>query len=190
MIDNSLLKNELKLSISKIKATLKTHQPIDVFSEAQFAFFNAFVDLEQFIITAYIGYALGEVSIAGYKPTVKIIFPNEIALRKFHHPIDKFITVKIIKELYNDMFDNTVSKNPFANLFETTLYDDYLKMESVRNVIAHKSQEAYSNFYKKCNGNTHILLTNYLFVKNKTFDVFYKFMQKILDISDSIVNPI
>lgn len=190
MIDNTLLKNEINLSVSKIKSTLKTHQPQDVYSEALFTFFNAFVDLEQFIISSYIKYALGDSSIAGYTPVVKILFPNEAALRKFHHPIDRFITVKVIKELYNDMFDNATAKNPFTNLFETTFFDDYVKMESVRNVIAHKSQEAYNNFYKRCNGNTHILLTDYLFVKNKTFDMFYNFMQTILDITESIVNPI
>ena len=55
--------------------------------------------------------------------------PREKYEKIFHKPIDKFITIKVIKEIYQHLFgDGTIEKNPFETLFKLK-YSDYEKFE-------------------------------------------------------------
>lgn len=190
VVDNTQLKKNIEKDQLTIQELLKTHTDTDVYPYATFSLFSRFVDLEQFIISSYINYALGEMSLSGFKPHVEINYKNENTLRIFHKPIDKFITIKIIKDIYFYMFgDGSTTKNPFDTLFKINFHN-YKCLESIRNVIAHQSPEAYKNFYDHCNSGAPCTLDDYLYKYGGHFTNYNRWMEFIKEISDMIVTPI
>lgn len=189
-VDNTQLKNNVLRDKLVIQEMLKNYTDTDVYPFATFSLFSRFVELEQFIINSYIKYALGEISLSGFKPCVEINFKDEETLRVFHKPIDKFITVKTIKETYTYMFgDGSLIKNPFESLFKIN-YGDYERLESIRNVIAHRSQEAYEKFFNKCTSGATCSIDDYLYKYNGAFTNYNKWLKFIVDITDAIITPI
>lgn len=189
-IDNTLLTSHIQQDINFIRTQLSFQTEQSLYPTATHSFFSRFVELEQFIIEAYIKYSLGESSVSGYSPIVNVRFPDEDTLRLFHKPIDKYVTVKSIKEVYKAMFgDGSTTINPFQNFF-TIQYNDFEKLECVRNVIAHQSPEAYKKFYNKCTSGATCALEDYLFVYQGPFHNYYEALNTIKKISDLIVTPI
>lgn len=190
IVDNTAIKRNIANDKITIQELLKHHAEADVYPFATFSLFSRFVEFEQFIINSYINYALGEKSSSGFKPHVEVDFKNEETLRTFHKPIDKFITIKVIKEIYQHLFgDGTIEKNPFETLFKLK-YSDYEKCELVRNVIAHQSRESYDKFYNKCNSGAPCTLDDYLYKYNGSFANYNAILQFIEDITDTIITPI
>jgi len=187
IVDNKPLLENIKKDKQYISDMLKTHSNDDVYPYAIYSFFSRFVEFERFIIDSYINYALGDKSINGYKPQVNVNFNDEETLKKFHKQIDKFVTIKAIKEVYVNMFGD--KKNPFSNLFETE-YSKYEELEIVRNVIAHQSNEAYIRFYNKCNSSAPVTLNDFMFIYNGNFFNYNRLIKNIIDLSTTIVNPI
>ncbi len=190
IVDNTRLKNNIANDKLTIQEMLKKHSESDVYPFATFSLFSRFVEFEQFIISSYINYALGEKSSTGFQPHVEIDFKNEKNLRTFHKPIDGFITIKTIKEIYTTLFgDGSIEKNPFDTLFKFK-YGDYEKYEKIRNVIAHQSPEAYEKFFNKCNSGAPCTLEDFLFKYNGKFSNYNMVLDFIGDIADTIVTPI
>lgn len=190
IVDNTQLKNNIAKDKRTIQELLKHHTESDVYPYATFSLFSRFVEFEQFIISSYISYALGETSTTGFKPHVEINFKNEETLRIFHKPIDRFVTIKGIKEIYKNMFgDGSSVKNPFETFFKLK-HSDYEKFESIRNVIAHQSSESYEKFYNKCNNGAPCSLDDYLYKYNGTFSNYNMWLKFIEDITDTIISPI
>ena len=190
VVDNTQLKSNISNDKLMIQEMLESHVETDVYPFATFSLFSRFVEFEQFVISAYIQYALGEQSSSGFSPYIEIDFKNEENLKMFHKPIDKFVTIKTIKDLYTVMFgDGITVKNPFSSLFHNN-YPDYEKLESIRNLIAHKSPEAYEKFYNKCNNRAPCTLDDYLFRYNGAFANYNMWLKFIENMSDLIISPI
>lgn len=191
MVDNTPIKNKIAAAKQKLTnisnpSTLSDWQGIAIFS-----ILDTYVELECFIINSYTNYAIGESSVSGYKPTLKIAFPDKESVEKFHKKINGFVKIDVIEYLYKDVFDNENNKNPFSNLFETQLKSDFSILESIRNIICHKSDSSEKAFFNKCNNGRQINLEDYLFHSNthplkKTFEL----LTSIEIISESIVTPI
>lgn len=187
IIDNTIFKRQILSDISYIANMLKTNVETDVYPIATHIFFSRYVELEKFIIDAYINYALGEKSNSGFQPSLNIDFKTKETLILFHKKIDGYMNIKAIEHGYKHLFA-TPPVNPFENFF-TTQRAAFQKLTSIRNVIAHQSESAYSEFYNKCHSGAPCSLEDYLFVYQGKFSNFYDLMNTMIDISETITNP-
>ncbi len=186
IIDNTSLKSFIDNEIYKANMALSNGTIIQ--DNITYSFLQCFVKLEQFIIDSYKKYAIGYKSNFNFKPKRLVKFQNELAVEKLHSKIESFITINIINYMYLDVFERGIIKNPYSNLFETTMLSDYKKMEAMRNLICHRSEKALKNFYNKCTFGAIITIEDYL--TNNNCQNFLYYLTKIKDISESIVNPI
>ncbi|GHI00631.1 hypothetical protein [Neobacillus kokaensis] len=110
------------------------------------AFFKIFVKFERLLLNCVVMYAIGERSSLGYQPNRRLLFSDHDHLRKTITD-KKYIDVsKRVEDIVKQIFEEN---NPFTLFFESTDKDTLIKMQTLRNYIAHESPESKIAYMKK-----------------------------------------
>lgn len=162
----------------------KSSNSQDVFYEL--SFFKIFVKFEQFMISAFIHYATGGISSTNYKPARKLEFESLSHLEGvFIIESKKYLIEKpeSIEQLAKHIFKE--NENPFESIFNDSQFNDNINyMRSIRNYIAHGSEESLKRYTKLINiNNSYNEPYQYLMAKRKgNGSTNYSFFIQILTI--------
>lgn len=133
--------NDFLEEISKWEGIISVNKDlIDV------AFFKIFVKFERLLVDCVVMYAIGQKSSLGYHPNRRLLFSDHDHLRKTITD-KKYIDVSNrVEDIVKQIFEQN---NPFTLFFESTDKDTLIKMQTIRNYIAHESPESRTAYMKK-----------------------------------------
>lgn len=146
------------------------------------------------MIEAFIHYATGGKSHADYKPQRKLNFESLSQLQAVmvSSEAKKYIIEKstAIRTLSKHIFED--NDNPFEKLFSDSTYSDHnINMRTIRNYIAHRSEEALLQYKKKiCGGIDQPLIKPYEYLLQKprnTSKTRYTIYIELLEIHTEII---
>lgn len=161
-MNNSIVINEIEYWNNEISA-LKGKESVIY----EIALFKIFVKLEVFLSELFVYYSTGNEGNNGYVPMRKLNFEDESHLRgvlksgnsPYIDYLDKIINIS------KHIFQN--KKDPFELIFSDASYFVYYnQMKTLRNYIAHESEESKRKYIKEVLG-------------NKDFTEPYKYLSKI-----------
>ena len=115
------------------------------------ALLKVWIQFEKFISELFVTYATGNGSETGFKPNLKLRFIDETHLNAFLRDGNRTYVdyPSQIKKLSKHIFIN----NPFDVIFlDTTIYNAYNQIISIRNYVAHESGESKNKFLSTCFG--------------------------------------
>lgn len=110
------------------------------------AFFKIFVKFERLLLDCVVMYAIGERSSLGYQPNRRLIFSDHDHLRKTITDKNYIDVSKRVEDIVKQIFEEN---NPFTLFFESTDKDTLIKMQTLRNYIAHESPESKIAYRRK-----------------------------------------
>jgi len=139
--DNLFELNEFLEEIKKWEELISINKDlIDV------AFFKIFVKFERLLLESVVMYAIGEKSSLGYQPNRRLFFSDHDHLRKTITD-KKYIDVNNrVEDIVKQIFEED---NPFTLFFESTDKETLIKMQTLRNYIAHESPESKAAYTRK-----------------------------------------
>lgn len=154
------------------------------------ALLKIWVQFENFVSDLFVNYSIGVSSERSYFPERKLEFENEEHLNAF---------LKEGNKKYIEYFDkiSNLSKhifvdNPFDVMLATDYYNIVEQIKTIRNYVAHESNEAKSKFINKClsgNGNKFTNINDFLLSKNKSENCSYFsfYITKLLELSELLI---
>ena len=134
------------------------------------ALFKVWIQFEKFMAELFVTYATGNASEAGFSPNLKLRFTDESHLNAFLRDGNRTYVdyPSQIKKLSKHIFVN----NPFDVIFlDTTIYNAYNQIISIRNYVAYESGESKNKFISTCFGGNanHFKEPNeFLLIKERT----------------------
>lgn len=153
-------------------------------------FFKIYVKFEQYLSKIFESYCIGVPSSKGYCPQRKLAFTDEEHLRAILRGDKQYIDyIKKIETLAPHIFVNSPFNIIFNVADNNTLFN---QMITLRNYIAHESNESRTKYIKTCLGNgTFIEPDSYLTkINRRTSSSYYTiYINKIIEISDLILDP-
>lgn len=158
----------------------------------ELAFFKIFIKFEQFMINAFIHYATGESSNTGFFPERKLKFQSLSHLEGvFIIESKKYLIEKSesIEKLSNHIFED--NHNPFSKTFLDPQYNDNFNyMRTIRNYIAHGSEESLKRYQRDISSKMWIEPYEYLLKKRKNMSCtnYTLFLQILSTHSDLVYN--
>ena len=176
----------LKTYIQQCNASLQPN--IALLYEA--SFFKIYVKFEQYLSKIFESYCIGVPSSKGYCPQRKLAFTDEEHLRAILRGDKQYIDyIKKIETLTPHIFVSSPFNIIFNVADNNTLFN---QMITLRNYIAHESNESRTKYIKTCLGNgTFIEPDSYLTkINRRTSSSYYTiYINKIIEISDLILDP-
>lgn len=156
------------------------------------ALFKIWITFETFCSELFTNYCLGVSSETGYLPHLSIDFHNEELLNVFMRErgknyVDYFAKIELSKYIFvNNPFDILLVDPKYKNACD--------QIKSIRNYIAHESNEAKNKYIKMCfcgNPNHFLEPNDYLVkIESSTKKSYYTYYTQCLsDISWLLVNP-
>lgn len=148
-MDNS----ELKQEIYKWQNIFQNQNINDDLYEL--AFFKIFIKFERLLSVSFERYVTGQAGKNGILPKRKLNFIDDSHLKKILkcNGGKSFVEhIKIIRDFSDCFFDD--ASNPFDIIKTDPIYSNiFSEMVSIRNFIAHESNEAREKYIKTCLGN-------------------------------------
>lgn len=110
----------------------------------ELAFLKIYVKFEQFLIEAFVHYAIGGEGKNSYKPVRRLAFSDITHLSKILKADGEFIDIKRIQKVADAIFDNF---NPFTKFFtDANSQTDFYNMTIVRHFLVHESNESKKKY--------------------------------------------
>ena len=167
----------------------KIHISYDDDDVLEMLFLKIFIKFQLYITELFISYAVGISSEKGFAPKRLLNFSDKETMEKF---------LKIGKK-YVDYYELAINSsyvffedNPFSILSETTNYSNALReMVSLRNYLAHESDESKKSYITKClYNNSFIRPAQFLRKTLKSEKITYltSYIDKIKEISELLLD--
>lgn len=157
------------------------------------ALLKIWIQFEKFMAELFITYATGNLSEAGFAPTLKLRFADEsqlnVFLREGNRTYIEYPTQ--IKKLSKHIFNN----DPFDVIYlDSTISNAYNQIISLRNYIVHESGESKEKMIRACFGGRADRFkepNDYLLSKERsTSKTYYTFYTDIIkDAAKLLINP-
>lgn len=181
-----MTRDELEKFINDLVDKIKNTKDSDII---EVYFLKIFVKFQCYLTDVFINYALGEKSEKGYCPIRKLNFPDRDTMERFLKMGNKrYIDYYDLAKTTGDIF---FVDNPFNIMNQTTNFKMSLQqMESIRNYIAHESEESKRSYLRYCLFDSKFIRPSDFLLKinnSNNYSNLYTFIEDMKNISDLIL---